>query len=99
MDETQAAHSEAPERSRLTERTMNRLLMRYLERLPGAMHENGTPGRLETAPMRLLAALAPPHVADDDLLVSTLTRPAWTGAPACVPSLGDALLRADTVVG
>jgi integrase/recombinase XerC len=34
-----APHNEALADRRMTERTMNRLLMEYLERLPGAMHE------------------------------------------------------------
>jgi site-specific recombinase XerD len=34
-----AVHSEALSDRGMTERTMNQLLMRYLERMPGAMHE------------------------------------------------------------
>jgi hypothetical protein len=57
----QAPHAEAVSNRAMTERTMNRLMMGYLERLPGAIHETELPDGRKGSSVRLLAAFAAGH--------------------------------------
>jgi len=57
-----APHSETLSDHGMTERTMNRLLMRYLEKLPGAMHDVELTDGSTVRQLPLLAAFTAGHI-------------------------------------